>query len=39
MGLIVLATLSNKIRIRNPKTLAELRTLDKAIARLHKVYG
>ena len=43
MGLTVLATLSDETRIRNPKALAaalaELRSLDKAIARSRNTHG
>ena len=43
MGLTVLATLSDETRIRNPKVLAaalaELRSLDKAIARSRNAHG
>ena len=43
MGLTVLATLSDETRIRNPKVLAaalaELRSLDKALARSRNTHG
>ncbi len=43
MGLTVLATLSDETRIRNPKALAaalaELRSLDKALARSRNAHG